>query len=275
MEKLNEKSKTKINSRTKKEGSIKMKGKISSKISLLLTLVFVICLNNCTATLAMIGQAEDKRTPDIAETIPGMEAEKIKSGSEVIVNLKDGAMIEGKYVGVDSITNEQYDEEYAELQKQMPEGSFLPTKGDTIKASSEFITNDNVKFSGLDKKYIILSPLDINSPTKFELKHLENITDKDGNKTDGKTIRNLISEGKFPSKFLSGILIKDYKYLKDTIGEEAHSIKGKKFISLKDIDQIQIKSKKHATRNLLMLGFVLDALIIAYPWFVLNSIFSP
>ena len=252
-----------------------MKGKISQKISLLLTLVFVICLNNCTATLAMIGQAEDRRTPDIAETIPGMEAGKIKSGSKVIVNLEDGAMLEGKYVGVDSIPNEKYDEEYAKLQKQMPEGSFLPAEGDTIKVSSEYIADDNVRFSGLDKENIILSPLDINSPTKFELKHLENIADKNGNKTDGQTIRNLISEGKFPCKFLSGISIKDYKYLKDTIGEEANSIKGKKFISLKDIHQIQIKSKKHATRNLLILGSVLDLLIIAYPWFVLNSIFSP
>jgi len=249
-----------------------MIGKISSKISLFLTLVFVLCLNSCTATLAMIGQAEDKRTPDIAETIQGMEAGKIKSGSKVIINLKDETMLEGKYLGIDSIPNEKYDEEYAELQKQIPEGSFLPTKGDTIKTSSEFITDDNVKFSGLDKKYIILSPLDINSPTKFELEHLENITDNRGNKTEGQTIRNLISEGKFPNKFLSGISIKDFKYMRDTMAESAA---GEKFIYLNDIDQIQIKSKKHATRNLLMLGFVLDALIIAYPWFVLNSIFSP
>ena len=92
-----------------------MKGRRSSKISLLLTLVFVLCLNNCTATLAMIGQAEDKRTPDIAEEVPGREAKRIKSGSEVIVNLKDGTIVEGKYLGIDSIPNEEYTEKQSEI----------------------------------------------------------------------------------------------------------------------------------------------------------------
>lgn len=153
----------------------------------------------------------------------------------------------------------------------MPEGSFLPSEGDTIKVTSESITYDNLKFLEFDKGCIIINSLDINNPAKLELDNLENITDKHGNKTEGQTIRNLISESKFPNKFLSGISVKDYTYRKDTMGENLNSITGKKFIYLNDIDQIQ--SRKNATRNLLVLGFVLDAIIIAYPYFVLNAIF--
>jgi hypothetical protein len=241
-----------------------MKGKLKSVISLSIIVLSVLYLSNCTVLFASVGRVEDSRTPDIAKRIPGWEAKQIKSGSEIIVNLKDETMSGGEYLGIDSFPNENFDEEYAELQKQMPEGTFLPSKGDTIKVSSELITYDNLKFLGFDNGRIIISSLDRNNAVKLELENLENITDNYGNKTEGEAIRNLISEGRFPDLFFSGIYIKEYQYWKDTRGEAANNDEVKRLIYLNDIEQIQIKSKKNATRNLAITGFLLDAGMAVY-----------
>lgn len=241
-----------------------MKGKLKSIISLFVIIVSVLHLSSCTVLFASIGKVEDSRTPDIAERIPGWEAEKIRLGSEIIINLKDGTMSGGEYLGIDSFPNEKYDEEYAKLQKKMPEGSFLPGEGDTIRVTSEFITYDNLKFLGFDKGRMIISSLNINNPVKLELENLDNITDKYGNKTEGETIRNLISEGRFPNSFFYGIYVKEYRYWKDTRGEVVNNDEVRRLIYLDDIEQIQIKSKKNATRNLAITGFVLDAGVAVY-----------
>jgi hypothetical protein len=127
-----------------------MKGKISTKISLLAIFTVLLFLDNCTVLLTAIGTTEDRITPDIADTVSVNELEKIRVGSQVIVNLKDGTIVEGEYVGIYTIPNEKDAEKYAVTQKQMPEGSFLPSIGDTITVSTKVVTESNIKFYGFD-----------------------------------------------------------------------------------------------------------------------------
>jgi hypothetical protein len=91
------------------------------------------------------------------------------------------------------------------------------------------------------------------------LKSLESIEDKHGNKTEGKKIRKLISESTIPNSFIFRIGIEEYTGKENEWGEE---IFRKKFIDKNDINQIQIKAAKHATRNLLITGCLIDTAII-------------
>jgi hypothetical protein len=236
-----------------------MKGKISTKISLLAIFTVLLFLDNCTVLLTAIGTTEDRITPDIADTISVNELEKIRVGSQIIVNLKDGNYVCGKYAGIDTIPNEKYDEEYAELQKQMPEGSFLPSIGDTISFISKYGSQNDIKFLGFIENYIVLSLIQLYRPENLKLEYLIKIMDKHGKETDGEIIRKLISEGKIPISFLFRIGIEEYTGKENEWGEE---IFRKKFIDKNDIDQIQIKAAKHATRNLLITGCLIDTAII-------------
>jgi len=239
-----------------------MKKKILRGIGLLVVIVMILYSNGCTVVFGLIGSTEDRITPDIAATTPGWEVREVKPGSQIIVNLKDGTIVSGEYFGVDSIPNEEYATKYAEIQKQMPEGSFLPSIGDTIKVSSKLITQDSLKFSGFEYGYIKLSLLDSDKSGKLKIEDLENITDKHGNKIEGEAIRNMISEGKIASSFLSRIIVEEYKGEENKWKKEKVSTVGKKLIYINDIDHIQIKSNKDHTRNGIITGLLIDAVII-------------
>jgi len=247
-----------------------MKGNISPKISFLLILIVVLYSNSCTVMFGLIGNTEDRTTPDVADTVTVSELEKIKVGSQVIINLKDESIISGKYLGIDSIPNKEYAEKYVELQKQMPEGSFLPSIGDTISCVTEYGRNDDIKFLGFIENNIVLSFIQFHKPEKLRLEHLIKIMDKHGNETEGETVRNLMAEGKIPVLFLSRISIKEHIEQKDVHGEDIDSIVGKKLIYINDIDRIQTKAVKQTTRNLAITGCIIDLGIIAgVVWFMI------
>lgn len=232
-----------------------MKGKILHGTVFLIIAVVTLLLSSCSSSALWVlppavttglGALHDARTPDVGDTLLGKEAEKIKPGSQIIVILQDGTYVSGEFLGIDSILNEKYDEEYAEIQKQIPEGSFLPSTGDTITLSvksedphekGEYV----VKFLGFDYNDIKVSSIEGDKPAKAKLTYVEKITDKQGKEIEGKAIRNLILEDKFPTKFLSGISIEKGTGEEDEWGDE---IVSKKFIDINDINQIQIKNRK-------------------------------
>jgi hypothetical protein len=246
-----------------------MKGKTLRKINFSLFAVAILLLSGCYGVLWVVppvagtglGVLHDSQTSDIAAIVPGWEVAEVKIGAQIIVILKDGTIVSGEYFGIDSIPNEEYATKYAELQKQMPEGSFLPSIGDTITVLSKLITRDSLKFLGFEYGYINLGLLDSDKSGKLKFENLENITDKHRNKTEGEVIRNLISEGKIPPLFLSRIAMGEYKKRKDAWEEETVSAVGKKFIYINDIDHIQIKSRKYGTFIGCLLGSAADAAI--------------
>jgi len=207
-----------------------------------------------------INDLEDvQRGPSKSGIIQSLKTENIKLGTQVIINLKDGTIVRGKYAGIDSVYDEKYDKEYAELQKLMPEGSFLPSKGDTITVISEIVYRNPVKFLGFGYDNILLSRIGDNDIVNLKLEKFEKIIDKNGKETEREKIINLIAKPKFPFFFLPGISIEEYTGEENRYG---HEINSKKFIDLNDIDQIQIKSKKHSIGNSCFSGCAIDASII-------------
>jgi hypothetical protein len=236
-----------------------MSRKVFSVIFLLVTAGAILLLNGCSLACTGLGALEDSRAPDIAGTVPGSKLEKVKVGSQIIVNLKDGNYVCGKYAGIDTIPNEKYDEEYAELQKQMPEGSFLPSIGDTISCISKYGRHDDIKFLGFEEKNMMLSSIEKYRPEKLKLEYLIKIMDKYGNETKGEAINNLKAEGKFPSLFFPGISVEINSGEED---EWDYDIVSKTFIYINDIDQIQIKSRKYGKLIGCLSGAAIDGFLI-------------
>jgi hypothetical protein len=239
-----------------------MRRKVLSVIFILVTVGTIFLLSGCSIACTGLAAVENSCKPEIADTVSVSELEKIRVGSQVIVNLKDGNIVEGEYTGGDTIPNEEYAEKYSEIQKQMLEGSFLPSTGDTITVSSEIVTQSNIKFHGFDNENIILSLIESDNPIKLKLESLESIEDKNGNLIGGKTIRNLIYENEIPPMFLPRISIGKRKKSKDLWGEEVASISSKELIYINDIEQIQIKSAKYSVAGCFLLGLAADAIIV-------------
>lgn len=238
-----------------------MRSKVLSVIFLLVTVGTTFLLNSCTLINTGCAVAENYNAPYKDVTVSRSGLEKAKTGSKIIVNLKDSTIVSGKYLGIDSIPNEKYAEKYAELQRQMPEGSFLPPTGDTITASSKISTQSNLRFYGFDNENILLSPIESDNAKKLKLEFLENIKDKRGNIIKGETIRKLIYENEIPPLFLSRISIEEHTQWKDAWGVELDSI-DKKLIYMNNIDQIQIKATKLHALGCFALGLVADAAIV-------------
>ena len=159
-----------------------------------------------TLASATGGEKEPQRT----FIVQSLKTENIESGTQVIINLKDGTTVKGNYLGIDTIPNENFDEEYTELQKQIPEGSFLPKKGDTITVISEFVDQNPVKFMGFGYGNILLGGIDYDYGVRLRLGDLAKIIDKQGREIEGEEIQKLISEGKFPPLLLSEIIVEEY-----------------------------------------------------------------
>jgi small nuclear ribonucleoprotein (snRNP)-like protein len=213
-----------------------------------------------------INDLEDvQRGPSKSGIIQSLKNENIKSGTQAIINLKDGTIVRGKYAGIDSIYDERYDMEYTELKKQMPEGSFLPKEGDTITVISEIVYRNPLKFLGFGYDNILLSRIGDDEIVKLKLEKIEKIIDKHGKKTEREEIINLIEKPKFPFFFLSGISIEEYTGEENRYGKE---ITSKKFIGLNEIDQIQIKPTKNSIGNSCLSGCFIDLSIIALLFFI-------
>jgi len=226
-----------------------MKKKILSTILISLTVGILLCLNNCSCIFGIAAITSKEKEPETTDNIQALKIENIKLATQVIVNLKDGTTVRGKYAGIDSIPNEKYDEKYAEIQKQKPEGSFLPSIGDTITVISELVYRNPLKFWGFSHGNILLSEIDNDFVVKLKLENLEKIMDKHGNETEGKAIRNLISEGEVPPQFLSRIGVDQ-------------GVLGRRLLAINDIERIQIKHAKRDAKKAFLIGAAVDASII-------------
>jgi len=213
-----------------------MRRKGSSIISLLLSIGTILYLTNCSCIFGIAGLTSTQKEPQSTFIIQSLKTENIESGTQVIINLKDGTTVKGNYLGTDTIPNENFYEEYAELQKQIPEGSFLPSKGDTITVISEFVDQNPVKFLGFGYGNMLLGGIDYDYMLRVRLKSIEKIVDKHGKETEGAEIQKLISEGKFPPLFLSEIIVEEY--IPNKNGLQKFN-KRKRFININDLEDGQ------------------------------------
>ena len=165
---------------------------------------------NCT-TFDLLPTPKKKlrnRAKQIENIILPSEWHTITPGTRIIILLKSGDQLRGKYLKLVRVPQEEYAASYSKCREQIKEEIVLPELGETV---TVIATNDKhyvLEFLGFDHGSIL---------TRFEmmgkirtaeedLRLIKNIVDSHGNIIGEEEVRKLISEGKI-SLLSSGIII--------------------------------------------------------------------
>ncbi len=175
----------------------------------------------------------------------------IKPDTPIIVTLRSGDQVRGKYVELARVPMEEYAASYAECREQLKEEIVLPELGETV---TVIVTNGKkyeLEFLGFDYGSI-LTQFELMGKIRTareDLRLIKNIVDSRGNIIGEEAVRKLISEGKI-SLLSSGIIIKG-KSIRTQIAWE-------------DIDQIQKRKKGTSSYivPLIVCGVIFGAVVV-------------
>lgn len=211
-------------------------------VSLLPVIIF--CLDCATVACGMIASSIDDKGTD-SGPVAKFEMEEIETGTPITIHMKDGSREKVKFVGVDSISFEEYSAKYAKNLENLPDSTVLPNLGDTITLSLESWGKEKVRFFGFGHNYILISPISDSSRKKVRFKIIESIYDKNGNEFQ---LQDIISRNQPPLS--SKIIVEDKKTMKE--------------IDINDVENIQLNKKVHILPAALLFGALIDAVTIYY-----------
>jgi len=203
-------------------------------IALFLILSFL-AINCITFKLPGRKVRQGTSTESKQDIISLSEVEALKPGTRIVVILKTGVLVSGKYAGLSLVPAEEYAESYAKSREQNKEEIMLPELGETVTVIRETGKQYEVEFLGFDYGTILLrfEKMGKTRSSKENIRKIslliKNIVDSRGNIIELETVRKLISEGKIPL-ISSGIIAK--------------SKVGPTQINWEDIYQIEVKKKK-------------------------------
>lgn len=158
------------------------------------------------------------------------EVEALKPGTRIVVILKTGVLVSGKYAGLSLVPAEEYATSYAKCREQIKEEIVLPELGETVTVITKTGKQHEREFLGFDYGTILtrVERMGKTRTAKNKMGLIKNIVDSRGNIIELETVRKLISEGKIPL-ISSGIIVKT-KVVPTQINWE-------------DIYQIEVKKK--------------------------------
>ena len=206
-----------------------MKAKSKKFIALFLVLS-LLSINCITLKLPERKERQGTSTESKQDIISLSELEALKPGTRIVVILKTGVLVSGKYAGLSLVPTEEYAESYAKSREQNKEEIMLPELGETVTVITETGKQYEVEFLGFDYGTILLrfEKVGKTRSSKENIRLIKNIVDSRGNIIELETVRKLISEGKIPL-LSSGIIAK--------------SKVGPTQINWEDIYQIEVKKK--------------------------------
>jgi len=205
-----------------------MKAKSKKFIALFLVLS-LLSINCITLKLPERKVRQETSTESKQAIISLSDVEKIKPGTSIIVILKTGVLVSGKYAGLSLVPTEEYAESYARSREQNKEEIMLPELGEIVTVIAETGKQYEAEFLGFDYGTILtrVERMGKTSTVKSNLGLIKNIVDSCGNVIEFETVRKFISEGKIPL-LSSGIIVKSKVGPTQINWEEIYQIEVKK-----------------------------------------------
>jgi hypothetical protein len=201
-------------------------------------------LIGCSLVGLGIGAAVDASQPD-TRSFPGWEVTSVAPGSIIRVHLLNGDMLRGKYGGVKNLQQDSYNKAYEEKKQLLPAYYNLPDIGDTLVMTGRK-EELSAQFFGLDRNSIRAQASGRNDTIRYPLYNIAQLVDLAGRAIVTDTLQNLINSAALP--VVSALTL-------DTF-DQVHQI------SLNEIRQVEIKTKKRAKLVGFVMGATVDALLI-------------
>ncbi len=89
----------------------------------------------CTMIGHSIGESIDKNP----RTLDYFEAGKLKAGDEKIIVLRDSSIVKGKFLGLDTLNEREYQDLYMRVSNRLDDPGDLPQIGDTLLSSTRLV----------------------------------------------------------------------------------------------------------------------------------------
>jgi hypothetical protein len=233
--------------------------KMITGLALIMSIWVVLRFTGCSVIGFGIGSAIDSSKPK-EKIVPGWEVQTIKPGNKIMLILKDGSGLEGKFLGLDRVPEQEYAEAYSRIRQQKPEGVLLPEIGENITITDTLGKEWAYQFLGYDFRHIVLRPQGETESIRMSLNLMSRIVDNQGNIIEGETIRKLFSENRLP--LLSAISIRQEPIL-NRIPESGIEVPVETTrVALDKIYQIKVPIKKQAALTGFLIGAVVDVTVI-------------
>jgi hypothetical protein len=183
-----------------------------------------------------------------------------KIGKDVVVLLKSGETVEGKFGGVRLLPEEEYSNEYNAYCDRISDSLYLPHYGDTIDIVVASGQKLNRRFAGFDYRISSLKPtgehavqgfislyhLDASIKDRIYLSEIERIIGSKGAYVERASLDALLYENELP--ILSFAIIHNSEYSRE--------------IALNRIDYMKMANRKNSKYHGLVLGAAIDAFAI-------------
>jgi hypothetical protein len=229
-------------------GGLKMRNNLKSILCLFLSSQLIFQYSGCTLIGLGVGAIRDSRKPDF-QSKPVEDSLKLKKGNQMILILRDGRKLTGKYIELDKLPYTEYLNRYHEFRNKETNASVLPLLGKitaTLKTTKEKV---DIELTGFDYDGLWLKKIEWPNPIKHPYDLFFAIVDKQGKKFNENAIDNIKSmSSNIELPIVSAIKI-------EILSDE-------QLVALNDLSEIRLHPKKHDKYYGLLLGVITDMLIV-------------
>ena len=204
----------------------------------------ILHLSGCT--FVTVGSAAGKRAAPPLE-IRGTQVRTMRPGTPLILVLRSGERLEGRFAAVAQTPDAEYAECYEVARAERPGGFHLPALRDSaaiVDTEDRRLILEFLGFADLGSIWALVG--DEARPRELSVANLSEIAGAEGDVILGEDLRGLLADGAIPVR--AAILLRS--------GDEVHPAR------MDEIEQILIPPKRPSLLTAFAVGLAVDALLV-------------
>jgi len=151
----------------------------------------------CSVVGLSIGHWYDSSRPPATVT-EWDEIVTARQGSPIVLLLRNGETVEGRFDGFSELPDSDYASLYEEMEQSIFITRYVPGVGDSVSCTLLSGAAIAARFVGYDWGYMLLSLPVAGQHRKIPLTQIDHVTDDLGNRVDGDTLKNYVDWGELP-----------------------------------------------------------------------------
>ena len=224
-------------------------------IAFFLIVILYFSLTGCTAVGFGLGHYLDSKAPEISID-PNSELSKLKPGKTIFINMNDGSIVSGEYLGISSINDKEYEARFENIYQLYSDKYNLPAICDTITiylkpAKTEihmkrlFLGFEIKKNKNVDRAFLRYKFTKSPANEKIGIDRIYKIITEDKKEVLASELEDFITTGGLAD--VTSIILSNNEGIQE--------------ISLKQIKEILTHPEKKYTRIYSAIGLVADAIV--------------
>jgi len=220
-----------------------MRNRTSLPLSLCV-LGLALALGGCASSGPRTGVSA-RGTDDKANTMPGWQIESVEGGRPIVLTLRDGTSVAGKYRGLVDMPDMAYAARYARSREENGPNVLLPRLGPGFRITFVSGGERQVDFLGVESRGLRVTDPGHKKVSSVEFTRVARVVDSEGQALEGAVLERLALTGKVP--ILTEILV-------DTP-------RGKTLVPFESVTQIEVGAKAAGAAKTIGVVLVVAAVV--------------